>query len=72
MKTIPFPPEQANNEEWYNNNNIGICDTNNSYEALENVDRVLEEFGLEILIYDSGSSDYFFTVGKREVNPERK
>lgn len=69
MKTLPMPVFETD-EDWdafYNGDeaNVGMTGTRNSYDALQTVDRLLEAHGLEIGIYDNGSSDFCFTIVKR-------
>jgi len=67
MINLPMPnlfgavtDEEA--EAWYNDPARGSCDTNNSYEAIETIDQILQTHGLQIGLYDEGSSSFRFTV----------
>jgi hypothetical protein len=41
-----------------------MADTNNTHDAIEAFDLLLEPYGLEIVSYE-GTSDYIFKIAKR-------
>jgi hypothetical protein len=66
MRTIPMPKLENTDEaydKFYNSGKIGIADTNQTYDCLESIDRILRtQYDLEIVLIDNGSSDYVFTI----------
>jgi len=63
---LPIRPNADGFEEWINCGLVGMADTNQTYDALQSMDRLLKEFGLEVVIYASGTSDFWFTVERRD------
>ena len=66
---VPYPVDPRDDlafDVWSNSGKIGISDCRNAYEVLQDMDRVLQHFGLEVVLFDSGSTDYWFTVEKKE------
>lgn len=58
MRTEPYDPD----------NNAGTCVDwkADPYVVLQVVDNLLSKFGLEVVGYDMGSSDYCFDIQKKE------
>jgi hypothetical protein len=72
MKTLPMPDIESDEDadEFYNGGDVAILGTRNVYSALESLDELLANYGLEIGLYDTGSSDYAVTILEREQEPK--
>lgn len=60
MPAVPFSNEKFW-DEWYNNGTRSILD-NIDEEALHQLDQMLFVYGLELLVYDAGRSDYVVEI----------
>jgi hypothetical protein len=64
IDNIPMPPlvEDEDADAFYNSGKVAICGTRNSYDAITSFDSILKPFGLQVGLYDAGSSDHIFTI----------
>lgn len=65
MKTLPMPDLSDDEvaDRFYNSGTVISSGTRDVHGCLESINKVLREHhGLEIGFYDSGSSDYLFTI----------
>lgn len=67
MKTVPYPDFKTDEEydEFWNNVSSADC-REHAESVLEQVDKELEQFGLEIHMYDFNGDSYVWTIAERE------
>ncbi|HYT40807.1 MAG TPA: hypothetical protein VEP90_00545 [Methylomirabilota bacterium] len=60
---LPYKFSDDKFDEWANSGVVEIADTNQTYDCLESFDKLLKRYNLQVILYDTGRSDYWFGIG---------